>query len=837
MAAKPQVTDYTLDVLGRYVCNDLSEAKASTDPKPQPDGTTRADARPFDVIIVGGGSFAGVFAQHLLSVDTAHEHRILVLEAGPMLLGEHTQNLPMIGLGVPDVTSVQDQGPQPSLPRKEVWGLPWHSPQKFTGLAYCVGGRSLYWGGWAPLPLEDELEGWPHQVVTDLNGAGGFARAQEQLGTDSTNDFIYGPLQNALRTSLFNGLTGIPNALSLALQPDHPAVSALSNPSSIPHLAELLGLDPAGSGMTAADLRGQAKLEAPLAVQARAAAGSFPNNKFSGVPLMVKASRSAWAESQGDDFRKRLMIVPRCHVKQLIQVNGKVTGVDTDQGIVDVVEGAAVVLAAGTVESTRLALLSFEGRPNTSAIGKGLVAHLRSNLTIRVPKSALPESAGWNRLSEAALFLKGVHSDNGKDRFFHLQITAAGLGPQGKDSEAELWQKIPDIDTRENFNGASDTHVVITLRGIGEMDPDNLASRIDLDSDPDEYLVRRAHVQLTANNADDALWKTMDSCSEDVALVFAAGGGYDVLINKTWVPVKAGERASTKLPAGNRHDELGSTHHEAGSLRMGTDTGKYATDSNARLHTADNAYVLGPALFPRSGSPNPMLTGTALARRLAEHLNTEITATPSDRAPFILESDYTMLFDGTDASRWRMTGEGNYPIRGAALQAYPGNDLGLSWCDIPMPPDFSLRLQFMLSTPEDNSGVYVRFPDPTTKGYNNPAWVPVHFGFEIQIDDIATPRGEDMHRTGAIYGVPNPNYQRVKCLPSGNWNSLQIECRAQKYEVTLNDDVSTVVTNVDLTRGAASAPDTPSFVGMQAHPATKPGNGHVAFRNIRFKEL
>src|SRR3954465_2502012 len=57
----PQNTEFSRDILGRYTCNGLDEALASTDT------ASRADARPFDVIIIGGGSFSGVMAQHLFA--------------------------------------------------------------------------------------------------------------------------------------------------------------------------------------------------------------------------------------------------------------------------------------------------------------------------------------------------------------------------------------------------------------------------------------------------------------------------------------------------------------------------------------------------------------------------------------------------------------------------------------------------------------------------------------------------------------------------------------------------------------------------------------------------
>ena len=46
-------TTFSLDDIGRYVCNTLDEAKASQDSSIHP------DARPFDIIVVGGGSFGG----------------------------------------------------------------------------------------------------------------------------------------------------------------------------------------------------------------------------------------------------------------------------------------------------------------------------------------------------------------------------------------------------------------------------------------------------------------------------------------------------------------------------------------------------------------------------------------------------------------------------------------------------------------------------------------------------------------------------------------------------------------------------------------------------------
>jgi hypothetical protein len=199
----PQVTDFSRDVLGRYLCNGLDEALRSADP------SLRADARPFDVVIVGGGTFGAVLAHQLFVRDRHRRLRVLVLDGGPLALAEHVQNLPMVGLKNAGATSIAElrRTGRDGQPREEVWGLAWHSPVPFPGLAYCIGGRSLYWGGWSPQLLAAEMpaERWPAEVVEDLQ-ATGFREAGRQIGVNETNDFIHGPLHEALLERLFQGI-------------------------------------------------------------------------------------------------------------------------------------------------------------------------------------------------------------------------------------------------------------------------------------------------------------------------------------------------------------------------------------------------------------------------------------------------------------------------------------------------------------------------------------------------------------------------------------------------------------------------------------------------------
>ena len=98
---KTESTTFTKDALGRYFCNTFSEVNDSTNT------ALRADARPFDIIVIGGGSFGAAIAEQIFQLDTqAKRHRVLVLEGGAFLLPEHTQNLPNLGLNSAGASSI-----------------------------------------------------------------------------------------------------------------------------------------------------------------------------------------------------------------------------------------------------------------------------------------------------------------------------------------------------------------------------------------------------------------------------------------------------------------------------------------------------------------------------------------------------------------------------------------------------------------------------------------------------------------------------------------------------------------------------------------------------------
>lgn len=831
-----QSTSFTFDVLGRFTCNTDSEAQAAM---------ARPDARPFDVIVIGGGSFGPILAENVYFDDKTHSRRVLVLDAGPMVLPEHQQNLPVLG----DVEGL-------------VRDVPWSSsPQLgFAGLRVMLGGRSAFFGGWSPQLLDSDSHTemprtrWPDAVVTELKETY-LPRSAQQLAVDETNDFIFGELHTVLRQRLADGIDG----------------DEVDEAIPLDDLELHLKIDPA----TPAAEQRLLRLEAPLAVQSKSPRpGFFPFNKFSTVPLIVRCAREAQFEidklltdaaqlgqegqAEGDDAKKRFMIVPRIVVTQLDTApaaNGevRVTNIrarrrepDRSETPVNIVvhPGANVVIALGTIESTRMVLDSFPDLPRRDNVGANFMAHLRSNVVIRIPRSSLPDGLP-SELQASALFMKGAHpfEDESGTGYFHLQITSSGLDNLTDDDHVELFMKVPDIDFYEDILEADDQHVVITIRGIGEMSPDN----------PESH-VRQAgtnHVRATIVPSlhDEELWAAMDRASDQVAKVFADGKDFEIRKpDGTWkkvpftvdlkqeLPLTFKDRQPGETHTRGRRDRLGTTHHEAGTLRMDARASETVVDENCRIIGTENAYVAGPALFPTIGSPNPMLTGTAFARRLATHF----VETMPHHVP-VVSPGFTPMFDGLTLAGWAMSTirdepgrPGQFIVVDGALEATRSTGLGLLWYTMPMPADYVLRLQWKRFRHEDNSGVLVRFPDPRTKNYRNTAWVASHFGYEVQIDELGrgTPEGADKFRTGAIYDVDGQTFSLRPARPAGQWNDYEIRVEGDRFTVKLNGEQVTDFTNADPNRGQPTAPGSPSFAGVQIHPGSR-----IAFRNVEYRAL
>jgi choline dehydrogenase-like flavoprotein len=129
------------------------------------------------------------------------------------------------------------------------------------------------------------------------------------------------------------------------------------------------------------------------------------------------------------------------------------------------------------------------------------------------------------------------------------------------------------------------------LCNLEPADPTDLTahlSRVELDPRTDEYGTRHARVTLTPGPRDNELWNVMDATMQQVANLLGNGTLAQIIC-----------------------DGLGTTHHETGTLWMGSDPAHSVTNEDGRFHYTENLYAAGPSLFPSTGAPNLMLTGVA----------------------------------------------------------------------------------------------------------------------------------------------------------------------------------------------------------------------------------
>jgi choline dehydrogenase-like flavoprotein len=766
-----QQTTFSYDVLGRYVCNNWQEVVAAQGP----------GGYPFDVVVIGAGMYGAYCAEKLYRAGNSSALRILVLDAGAFLLPSHIQNLPQqLGGKVGGSSSLRTRDDATGT-QNVIWGMPWISNERFPGLAYCIGGRSLFWGGWSPALTDADLANWPNDLVTYLKSAGGYGSTATEIGTATTTDFIS-------KTALFNALlSGISTAIPL-------------------------------DGVTEVG-------EAPLAVQGAAPrSGLFAFDKFSSAPFIMDAIRNDVAVNTGyGDLSRRIFLVPRTQVHRLNVTGNTVTSIDLSvagvRQVLSVASGTAVIIANGTIEATRLALESLGvgsqqfGSPRVG----NLMAHLRSNITVRIKRAALGLSMPPTEVETAALIVRG----SAQGRRFHHQITAAAAA--GPNPESNMWSMIPDIDLIDNLLGKQDPNwVAITFRGIGEMEDqrvvnnvDPARSWIDLSPETDQWGVRRAYVQLVATPNDRALWAAMDKSAFDLARALAKSPANIEYWNAQANQWQAAQPQPDANGRGFWQDFLGTTHHEAGTLFMGR-AGASITDTNSKFHGKANVYAVGPSVFPTLGSANPSLTALSLSRRTAN-------AIVSAAAPVAGPGFVPLSLAPAD---WQMVKQPNSPATmihyGSVMET--SGWYGLYWYMKEQFGNLILSLDWRISRRDENSGVYIRIPAPNVP---NPLQEADAKGHEIQIDQrgydsVTNTEGHALKVTGAIYDLQAPSASTA--VQIGAWNSYLIEANGPRIRVTLNGQV---VNDYQSSRQQAG------YLALQAHDSLS----RTQFRNLQVKKL
>ena len=194
------------------------------------------------------------------------------------------------------------------------------------------------------------------------------------------------------------------------------------------------------------------------------------------------------------------------------------------------------------------------------------------------------------------------------------------------------------------------------------------------------------------------------------------------------------------------------------------------------------------------------------------------------------------LFNGKNLDGWQHVGKGRVYVDDGLLKTEGG--MGLLWFAAGKFGDCVLRVVYRTTTKDDNSGVFIRVPEPPLD-----PWQAVHTGYEIQIlenfpahyerSEHQRAHGDKWHTTGAIYSLSPA--QSAPQRPAGEWNTMDIELRGPRTVVRLND----VLVN-DFSEGDPVPPRQHNYEPIRG---PRPSSGYIGIQNhhepqtVHFKEI
>lgn len=136
------------------------------------------------------------------------------------------------------------------------------------------------------------------------------------------------------------------------------------------------------------------------------------------------------------------------------------------------------------------------------------------------------------------------------------------------------------------------------------------------------------------------------------------------------------------------------------------------------------------------------------------------------------------LFNGKDLTGWKHVGPGNMVVEGGLMHGSGGMGL-LYWAGEKF-GDCTFHIVYRMKDENDNSGVFIRIPiEPREE------WMPVHYGYEVQIDNHPErSKEDDYHVTGTLYSISKPLAKPGK--PGPQWNTMDITLDGPRTIVQVN---------------------------------------------------
>ncbi len=177
--------------------------------------------------------------------------------------------------------------------------------------------------------------------------------------------------------------------------------------------------------------------------------------------------------------------------------------------------------------------------------------------------------------------------------------------------------------------------------------------------------------------------------------------------------------------------------------------------------------------------------------------------------------EWKQLFNGKDLTGWQHVGPGGMTVEDGLIRTHGG--MGLLWWTGGKVGNCVIRAVYRMRDKNDNSGVFIRIPIPPRE-----PWMPVHYGYEVQIDNEPEKSNEDeYHVTGTLYSLTKPSARPGK--PGPEWNTMEITIDGP-HTVVYADEVKVT----DYTKGQ---PVPPRKFDFEPFRGPRPNEGYFGLQN------
>jgi len=191
---------------------------------------------------------------------------------------------------------------------------------------------------------------------------------------------------------------------------------------------------------------------------------------------------------------------------------------------------------------------------------------------------------------------------------------------------------------------------------------------------------------------------------------------------------------------------------------------------------------------------------------------------------------WKQLYNGKDLTGWKHVGAGYMSVENGLIKTHGEKDsIGLLYWTGGKLGHSVIRVVYKMEHTNDNSGVYIRIPIEPRE-----PWMPVHYGYEVQIDNHPETSGEDeYHVTGTLYSLTKPLALPGK--PGPEWNTMEITIDGPRTVVFVNG-----VKVTDYTEGQ---PVPPKKFWFEPERGPRPDQGYIGLQDeavgnvVYFKEV